>query len=118
MSLSGTKKAILLGSGIVVFLLILMISARVIHNQIFGDEYRRLEAVTVGMSEREVIALLGQPHKTYYRDSAPKDYYVPGYTYKERAISNKVFIYSFSEPIAYYYLDNNNKVEDAFVGGS
>lgn len=70
------------------------------------------------MSEKEVIDLLGEPHKIYHRDSAPKDYYVPGYAHKERAITNKVLIYSFGEPIAYYYIDESSKVEDIFIGGS
>ena len=114
----GHKTKILLIVVVVISLLMLVVSARIIRNQIFGDEYRRLETVKIGMSEKEVIGLLGQPHKIYYRDSAPKNYYVPGYSHKERNISNKVFIYSFAEPITYYYFDESNRVEDIFIGGS
>lgn len=87
-------------------------------NEAFEPEYKRLEVIQVGMAEEEVIRLLGPPHWVFRKETAKKDYYIPGWSYKKRDITNKVLIYSFSEPIAYYYLDNNNKVEDIFIGGS
>jgi hypothetical protein len=43
---------------------------------------------------------------------------VKGWTYKERAISNKVLIYIKAEPIAYIWIDSEGRVEDVFVGES
>ena len=83
MNLSGAKSKLVFGGAIVIFLLVLVFGVRVISDRMFGDEYRRLEVVKLGMSENKVIELLGNPHKVYYRDSAPKDYYVPGYAHKE-----------------------------------
>lgn len=70
------------------------------------------------MTEQEVIQHLGPPHWVFRKETAPPDYYIPGWSYKEREITHKVLIDSFAEPIAYYYLDENNKVEDIYIGGS
>jgi outer membrane protein assembly factor BamE (lipoprotein component of BamABCDE complex) len=85
---------------------------------LFEDEYKRFESVKVGMSEDEVRAKLGKPVHSYSKADAPESYYVEGYSFKEREISNKALIFVASEAIAYVYLDNNNKVEEVFVGGS
>jgi len=84
--------------------------------EVTEPDYERLEVIQVGMTEEEVIKILGPPHKSFRKETAPKDYYVPGWSYKKRDITNKVLIYNFGEPIAYYYLDNN--VEDIYIGGS
>jgi outer membrane protein assembly factor BamE (lipoprotein component of BamABCDE complex) len=84
----------------------------------FEDEYRRLRSVEVGMSEEEVTAALGEPLHAYSSSTAPNPYYVDGYTFKEREITNKVLIFVESEAIAYVYIDPKNEVEEIFVGGS
>jgi outer membrane protein assembly factor BamE (lipoprotein component of BamABCDE complex) len=96
---------------------LLVVNALVFHRA-FKEDYERFRAVKLGMNETEVIALLGKPYKTYDKATAPKSYYVEGYTFKERSITNKVFIYIGTEPIAYIYFDDKNRVEDTFVGGS
>ena len=78
-------------------------------------EYRKIE---IGMTQNEVEAKLGEPYKIYFKDTAPNNYYIDGYNYKKRDITNKVFIYIDGEPIAYIYFDNANIVEDVYVGGS
>ena len=82
------------------------------------EEYALFRSVTIGTKEADVIARLGQPTRAYSAVDAPADYYVPGYSYERRAISNKVLIYIGSEPIAYIYLDRQGAVEHVFVGGS
>lgn len=115
MTLSQTKK-VLLGATIVVAALLLA-NALVFHNA-FKDEYELFHAVKPGMSEAEVVNLLGSPYKVYEKAAAPKNYYLEGYSFKERPITNKVFVYVGTEPIAYIYFDDKNKVEETFVGGS
>jgi outer membrane protein assembly factor BamE (lipoprotein component of BamABCDE complex) len=84
----------------------------------FEEEYRLFRQVKNGMTEAQVTELLGQPYRSYEKSNAPEDYYVKGYSFKKRAITNKVLIYIKVEPICYVYLDQNGIVEDVFVGGS
>jgi len=84
----------------------------------FREDYEGLRSIKVGMTEQGVIEKLGTPLHVYDKASAPKDYYVEGWSRRERAITHKVLIYIASEPIAYVYLDDQNKVEEVFVGGS
>lgn len=84
----------------------------------FEEEYERFNSIAVGMTEQEVLERLGSPTLSYLSDDAPEDYYVEGYSFKKRPITHKVLIYVGSEPIAYIYLDKQEKVEDVFVGGS
>lgn len=104
-------------SATIVGALAVVFGTRVI-NETFRKDYDLFGAVKVGMTEEEVTNLLGSPYKIYYKGTAPTNYYVEGYAYKKRDISNKVFIYIGVEPIAYVYFDNQNKVDDVFVGGS
>jgi outer membrane protein assembly factor BamE (lipoprotein component of BamABCDE complex) len=84
----------------------------------FKDEYEKLRAVQVGWTEDQVRTHLGAPWKVFRRESAPEHYYVEGWCYKKRPISNKVWIYLTDEAIAYVYFDDRDRVEDVFVGGS
>jgi outer membrane protein assembly factor BamE (lipoprotein component of BamABCDE complex) len=84
----------------------------------FAADYELLRKVKVGMSEQEVRSILGVPQHEYEGATAPTPYYVKGWAYKERPITNKVLIYIRSEPIAYVWIDQNGRVEDVFVGGS
>ena len=85
---------------------------------VFADEYERFRTIEVGMTEAEVTSALGAPLKVYFRESAPANYYEEGYAFLERPITHKVFIYIGTEPIAYVYFDDDNRVEEVFVGGS
>lgn len=87
-------------------------------DSVYGPEYERFEAIQVGMTEEQVRELLGDPLKVYDAETAPEDYYVEGWTFKRRPITNKVFIYIATEPIAYVWFDEQNRVEEVFVGGS
>jgi len=82
------------------------------------EEYALFRSVTIGTKEADVIARLGQPSRTYSAADAPAEYYVPGFSYERRTISNKVLVYIGSEPIAYIYVDRQGAVEHIFVGGS
>ena len=102
----------------ILFIGIFFVKGFVTVKDTFREEYERFSLVKPGMGEQEVVKLLGNPYKIYFRTTAPKDYYISGYAYKKREIINKVFIYIGTEPIAYIYFDNQNKVEDIFIGGS
>lgn len=115
MELSRTKKVIL---GVTIVILALVLMNEVVFHQAFKEDYEIFRAVKQGMSEAQVVSLLGAPYKVYHRATAPKNYYVEGYSFKVRPITNKVFIYIGNEPIAYVYFDDKNRVEELFVGGS
>lgn len=85
---------------------------------VISRDYARFRAVKTGWTEEEVRRRLGPPYRAYDRATAPKDYYVRGWARKERAITNRVLIYMGDEPIAYIYIDGENRVEDVFVVGS
>jgi hypothetical protein len=70
------------------------------------------------MTEVEVRAVLGEPFREHYRDTAPTDYYVNGYRSRERTITGKVLIFKAGEPICYVWFDEVGRVEDYYVGGS
>jgi outer membrane protein assembly factor BamE (lipoprotein component of BamABCDE complex) len=112
------QKKVMLGLALLISLAGLLMLFVIKVNKVLEPDYKRLEVIQVGMTEAEVIQILGPPHKIFRKETAPKDYYVSGWSYKKRDITNKVLIYSFGEPIAYYYLDENNKVEDIYIGGS
>jgi len=86
--------------------------------------YTEIERIIENINtEEEVIKVFGKPHKIFYKGE--KDYYVKGYSFKRRLIQNKVYIYfpkmhssDYVDIILYVYFDNNNLVEDYFVGGS
>jgi hypothetical protein len=63
------------------------------------QDYDRFHAITVGMTEQAVRGKLGEPVHVHEKATAPKDYYVRGYSFKERPITNKVLIYIGSEPL-------------------
>ncbi len=79
----------------------------------------RAEAIEPGMAQRQVMARLGEPAYVYNAGDAPEDYYVLGYTYRRRPISNKVLIYfGGTDLIVYVYIDEAGEVEDVYIGGS
>lgn len=84
----------------------------------FEAEYERFRAVQLGMTENQIRALMGEPYKLYGADRGQTDYYIPGYSYEQRRITNKVLIYIGTEAIAYIYLNDADRVEHLFVGGS
>jgi hypothetical protein len=58
------------------------------------------------------------PDHVYDRETAPDHYYVDGWSYKERAITNRVLTFSFGHPICYVWIDEQGRVEDYYLGGS
>ena len=84
----------------------------------FGQ--REIEGkLRLGLTEPEVARLLGEaPALTYDRATAPADYYVEGWSRKERAITHRVLIFRLGEPICYAWLAERGPVEDFYVGGS
>jgi hypothetical protein len=85
----------------------------------FADDYRYFEdAVDIGVSEAEVRRVLGSPYLEYTKEAAPNPYYVEGWHFKKREISNKVLIYMRGEPICYIWINAAGAVEDFYLGGS
>jgi hypothetical protein len=86
------------------------------------DPFRHREIqgkLQLGLTEAQVIRLLGEePAHVYDREGAPVDYYVDGWSRKERPITHRVLIFMLGEPICYVWLDERGLVEDFFVGGS
>ena len=81
--------------------------------------FSRAAAIKRGMPEAEVRERLGEPWHVYDAESAPEDYYVEGYSYRRRPISNKVLIYFGGlDLIVYVYTDNEDRVEYVYIGGS
>ena len=86
--------------------------------------YKEIEETVSSLStEKDVIDVFGNPYKIVSEDET--DYYVKGYSFKERSITNKVYIYfpttssnSYDDIILYIYFNSNGQVEDFFVGGS
>lgn len=112
----GMTTKVVVGIGIVIAIAVLVGSLAI--RTTFEEEYEKFRAVKPGMTEEEVVQLLGKPFKVYEKETAPKNYYIEGYAFKERPITSKVYIYVASEPILYVYIDKNKKVEDMFLGGS
>jgi outer membrane protein assembly factor BamE (lipoprotein component of BamABCDE complex) len=84
----------------------------------FKAEYEHFNKVQVGWTEEKVREHLGEPFKVYDRATAPAHYYLDGHGYKERPITNKVWIYQGVEPVAYVYFNENGVVEEVVVRGS
>jgi hypothetical protein len=86
----------------------------------FNEPYlSRAEAVQRGMTEGQTTERLGEPAYVYEAQIAPQNYYVDGYTYRKRPISNKVLIFfGGGDLIVYVWIDNHGRVEDVFIGGS
>ena len=81
--------------------------------------FREIESkLRVGLTEREVVLLLGKEPLAYDRETAPANYYVDGWAFKQRPITHRVLIFFFGELICYVWLDAQGRVEDFFVGGS
>jgi len=117
MQLSNIKKSIFII--IIAILIIIILKYLAIYNEEkLWPKYKEYREIKIGMTQNEVENMLGQPYKVYYKDNAPKNYYIEGWNYKKRNINNKVYIYLEGEPIAYIYFDNDDKVEYVFVGGS
>lgn len=89
-----------------------------IFDDAFGEDYRLLESIHPGMTVEEVVGRLGPPDLQYSAESAPENYYVTGYAYKRRPITNMVYIYILTEPIGYVYFDRDERVEEMVIRGS
>ncbi len=83
----------------------------------FGHEVIRSK-LALGLSRADVLSRLGEPSCVLERATTPDHYYVDGWAYKEREISNSVLVFLLGEPICYVWIDDDGRVEDYFVGGS
>ena len=84
-----------------------------------GLPKQRIESqLRVGLTQEEIRQRLGEPELRYEADAAPDRYYVDGWAYREREITSEVWIFIVGEPICYVWFDEDDRVEDWFVGGS
>jgi hypothetical protein len=84
----------------------------------FREQYAKLEAIKVGMSEAEVKQKLGEPDFVHKMGVTPEQYCRPGWTCDKHLIVGHLFIYLAGKPIAYVYFDRANQVEHVFIGGT
>lgn len=81
--------------------------------------YRQVEAqLELGLTSEQVRSRLGEPDTVHARETAPEDYYQPGWARREREITGSVEIYILGEPICYVWYDPAGRVQDWFLGGS
>ena len=117
-ALVNWRNLLLVGAGILVAVAAGVYSAKYLVGTTFEAEHRRFRTVQLGMTETQVRALLDEPYKVYGAAENQTRYYIPGYSYEQRPITNKVLIYVGTEAIAYIYLNHDDRVEHLFVGGS
>ncbi|MDA7650834.1 hypothetical protein N8607_00900 [bacterium] len=72
----------------------------------------------LGLTATQMVERLGEPDRVYDTDAAPEDYYLDGWAHRERPITSTVQIFILGELICYVWFDENQRVEDWFVGGS
>jgi outer membrane protein assembly factor BamE (lipoprotein component of BamABCDE complex) len=77
-----------------------------------SPEYIKAKQIKIGMDEKEVYKLLGQPFKIYEKETAPENYYLEGYAIRKRRITNRVLLYGVGpDEVWYIYIDRQNRVE-------
>lgn len=89
-----------------------------------NEPYRYIEdSVSALQTESEVLTRFGEPVDTYF--AGETDYYVSGYSRREREISHKVHVFRLWEAgertesmVLYVYIDEKGEIEDFYVGGS
>jgi hypothetical protein len=84
----------------------------------FREDYAKLRAIKVGMTEKEVRDRLGAPLETHQKGTPPEKFCVSGRWCDKTPIGNRLLIYILSEPIAYVYIGADDRVEHVSVGGS
>lgn len=106
--------------GVLLFFILCIVGSRLSDSLFHNDpDYKILQKIEIGMSEDQVYDILGKPAMKYEKNTAPKDYYVKGYYYRKRKITNKVLIYYKAlDRIVYVYIDKDKKVEFVGIYGS
>jgi hypothetical protein len=84
----------------------------------FREDYARLRAIEVGMTEKEVRDRLGSPVYEHQAGTPPERFWVSGRFCEKRAISNRLLVFIAGEPIAYVFNGRDARVEHVAVGGS
>lgn len=73
----------------------------------------------LGATESEVIQALGQqPVRVYDRETAPADYYEPGWLRSVPPITNRVLVFELGVLTCHVWIDAHGRVEDFAVRGS
>jgi hypothetical protein len=73
----------------------------------------------LGATESEVIQVLGQqPIRVYDRETAPADYYEPGWLASVPPITNRVLVFELGVLTCHVWIDTHGRVEDFAVRGS
>jgi len=85
-----------------------------------GPEREYLAVVWKGMEEEDMLKRMEKirikPTAVYTKADAPRHYYLKNYMYKERPISNKVYIYEYDGAVAYYWVNPQGKIEEVYIG--
>ena len=77
------------------------------------------EKIKIGMAEKQVRELLADHLSPVVAVPSMENYYIDGYSRREREITGKCLIYFGKyDAICYVYLDKDGKVEEVYIGGS
>jgi len=72
----------------------------------------------LGATESEVIQALGlQPIRVYDRETAPADYYEPGWLASVPPVTKRVLVFEPGLLTCHVWIDTNGRVEDFVVRG-
>jgi len=82
------------------------------------EEEAQLKRIKIGMSEKQVLIILGEQPSWTFTAKDNKDYYIPGHSFKKRNITNKVFLFAKGDMILYVWIGQNGLVEDTFLARS
>ena len=83
------------------------------------EYYKKMTSIRVGMTESQVVDLLGEPPAILYAEYAPKINQEYGLYGKEIKNINKCLIYYHGiDLIGHYFLDEDGKVYFVNVGGT
>jgi hypothetical protein len=81
--------------------------------------YYRIGRLSPGTQESEVWHILGAPTEVHEASSPGVDYRVPGWEVPDRRPTHKVLVYfPCPDRIVYVYIDERERVEYVFAGGS
>jgi hypothetical protein len=113
------KNILLYLSAVITILIILVIflERSAYHFNPWKNEEAQLKCIKIGMAEKQVADLLGEPTWKFTTQDG-EDYYIPGHSIKRRKITNKVYLFGKADMILYVWFDKYGFVEDIFLARS
>jgi outer membrane protein assembly factor BamE (lipoprotein component of BamABCDE complex) len=119
LALSKTIKNV--GKAVIIALFLLQCFGMLVHyfsDYPWKEEEAQLKRIKIGMSEKQVLIILGEPPTWTFTAKDNKDYYIPGHSFKKRNITNKVLLFVEGDMILYVWFNKEGFVEDTFLARS